>query len=63
MDSVEPLGGVFGSVIKAWFAKNEWPQIVAEQWPALKAPDRPWASQMSNCMQGKLTPKPSFFVA
>ena len=64
MDSVEPLGGVFGSVIKAWFAKNEWPQIVAEQVARAKGSKiGPWASQMSNCMQGKLTPKPSFFVA
>ena len=60
----EPQGGEFGAVIKAWFAKNGWPQIVAEQVARAKGSKiGPWASQMSNCMQGKLTPKPDFFVA
>lgn len=64
MEKAEPLGGEFGPVIKAWFAKNDWPQIVAEQVARSKGSKiGPWASQMSNCMQGKLTPKPSFFVA
>ena len=64
MGTSEPLGGSFGETIKTWFAKNDWPQIVAEQVARAKGSKiGPWASQMSNCMQGKLTPKPSFFVA
>lgn len=59
-----PSGKDFGFVIKAWFAKNEWPQVVAEQVARAKGSKiGPWASQMSNCMQGKLSPKPDFFVA
>ena len=58
----ELLGGDFGVVLKAWFAKNEWPQVVAEQVARAKGSKiGPWASQMSNCMQGKLQPKPDFF--
>ena len=54
----------FGAVLRAWFAQNEWPQMVAEQVARAKGSKiGPWASQMSNAMQGKLAPKPSFFVA
>jgi hypothetical protein len=54
----------FGTVLRAWFARNEWPQMVAEQVARAKGSKiGPWASQMSNAMQGKLSPKPSFFVA
>ena len=64
MAEATPKGGEFGSVIRAWFAKNEWPQVVAEQIARAKGSKiGPWASQMSNCMQGKLQPKPDFFKA
>ena len=54
----------FGEVLRAWFARNEWPQMVAEQVARAKGSKiGPWASQMSNAMQGKLEPKPPFFVA
>ena len=54
----------FGNVLRAWFAENEWPQMLAEQVARGKGSRiGPWASQMSNAMQGKLSPKPSFFVA
>ena len=54
----------FGTVLRAWFARNEWPQMVAEQVARAKGSKiGPWASQMSNAMQGKLEPKPPFFVA
>ena len=54
----------FGDVLRAWFARNEWPQMVAEQVARAKGSKiGPWASQMSNAMQGKLEPKPPFFVA
>lgn len=57
-------GGNFGSTIRAWFAQNGWPQVVAEQVARAKGSKiGPWASQMSNCMQGKLSPKPEFFRA
>ena len=54
----------FGEVLRAWFARNEWPQMVAEQVARAKGSKiGPWASQISNAMQGKLEPKPPFFVA
>ena len=54
----------FGEVLRAWFSRNEWPQMVAEQVARAKGSKiGPWASQMSNAMQGKLEPKPPFFVA
>ena len=54
----------FGEVLRAWFARNEWPQMVAEQVARAKGSKiGPWASQMSNAMQGKLEPKPPFFIA
>ena len=60
----QPLGGDFGQVLKAWFAQNQWPQILAERVARAKGSKiGPWASQMSNCMQGKIQPKPEFFRA
>ena len=54
----------FGDVLRTWFSQNEWPQMVAEQVARAKGSKiGPWASQMSNAMQGKLEPKPPFFVA
>ena len=58
------LGGDFGPVLKAWFKRNDWPQITAERVARAKGSAiGPWASQMSNSMQGKLEPKPAFFIA
>lgn len=54
----------FGEVLRAWFSRNEWPQIVTEQLAHAKGSTiGPWASQMSNAMQGKLEPKPGFFLS
>ena len=51
-------------VIKAWFKSNDWPQSVSEGLARAKGwTAGPWASQISICMSGRLTPKPAFFVA
>lgn len=53
-----------GPVIKAWFKANDWPQSVSEGLARAKGwTAGPWASQISICMAGRLTPKPAFFVA
>ena len=55
---------LLGPVIKAWFKVNEWPQSVSEGLARAKGwTAGPWASQISICMAGRLTPKPAFFVA
>ena len=60
----ETFGGEFGPVLKEWFRRNEWPQVVAERVARAKGSKiGPWASQMSNTMSGKLEPKPNFFKA
>ena len=54
----------FGSVLAAWFKKNEWPQSITESVAkALGWPNGPWASQMSTAVNGKIDPKPNFFLA
>ena len=60
----QAFGGEFGPVLKEWFRRNEWPQVVAERVARAKGSKiGPWASQMSNTMAGKLEPKPPFFKA
>ena len=60
----QTFGGEFGPVLKEWFRRNEWPQVVAERVARAKGSKiGPWASQMSNTMSGKLEPKPNFFKA
>ena len=55
---------LLGPVIKAWFKANDWPQSVSEGLARAKGwTAGPWASQISICMSGRLTPKPAFFVA
>ena len=57
-------GGDFGPVLKEWFRRNSWPQILAEKVAREKGSKiGPWASQMSNTMSGKTEPKPNFFKA
>ena len=53
---------LLGPVLKQWFASNEWPQSVSEGMARAKGwTAGPWASQISICMSGRLTPKPAFF--
>ena len=60
----EPYGNDLGPVLKEWFRRNSWTQIVAEKVAKAKESEiGPWASQISNTMAGKIQPKPSFFVA
>lgn len=55
---------LLGPVIKVWFKTNEWPQSVSEGLARAKGWEYgPWASQISICMAGRLTPKPPFFMA
>ena len=59
---MEDNSRLLGPVVKAWFARNEWPQSVSEGLARAKGWDcGPWASQISICMSGRLTPKPNFF--
>ena len=54
---------LLGPILKEWFAQNEWPQSVSEGLARSKGWELgPWASQISICMSGRLTPKPNFFV-
>jgi hypothetical protein len=60
MDNSELLG----PVLKAWFKQWDWPQSVTEGVARAKGWENgPWASQISICMSGRLTPKPAFFEA
>ena len=62
---MEPLkGGQFGPALKRWFASNNWPQSITQDWAnAAQSPNGPWASQISKAMNGKAEPKPEFFMA
>ena len=58
----EDNSSLLGPIVKAWFARNEWPQSVSEGLARSKGwTCGPWASQVSICMSGRLTPKPNFF--
>ena len=59
---IEDNSSLLGPIVKAWFARNEWPQSVSEGLSRAKGwTCGPWASQVSSCMSGRLTPKPNFF--
>ena len=54
---------LLGPVLKTWFKQWDWPQSVTEGVARAKGWENgPWASQISICMSGRLTPKPNFFV-
>jgi len=54
----------FGKGISRWCHKNEWPQSITEKVAkSLGLPGGPWASQISTAINGKLDPKPNFFIA
>ena len=53
----------FGDVLKAWFARNNWPQSITETWAKSCGIPGPWASQISPAINYKLDPKAAFFVA
>lgn len=55
---------LLGPVLKTWFKQWDWPQSVTEGVARAKGWESgPWASQISICMSGRLTPKPAFFVS
>ena len=54
---------VFGDVLKAWFARNQWPQSISETWAKSVGSPGPWASQISPAINCKLDPKVTFFIA
>lgn len=54
----------FGSVLKAWFRTNNWPQSVPEKLAKARGNKTgPWASQISHAMHDKHEPKVPFFLA
>lgn len=53
----------FGILVRQWFKRNSWPQDVPHRLAKFTGASGPWNSQMSQVMQGKLDPKPAFFVA
>ena len=53
----------FGNALKAWFARNSWPQSITETWAKSCGSPGPWASQISPAINYKLDPKAAFFVA
>ena len=69
MGKLDPAGSVsaerevFGDVLKAWFARNSWPQSITEAWAKSCGSPGPWASQISPAINYKLDPKAAFFVA
>ena len=54
----------FGKAILTWFKKNDWPQSITESVAKeIGIEGGPWASQVSTAINGKLDPKPAFFIA
>jgi hypothetical protein len=53
----------FGKLVRQWFKRNGWPQDVPHRLAKFTGAAGPWNSQVSQVMQGKLDPKPAFFVA
>ena len=54
----------FGTVLKAWFGINNWPQSVPERLAKARGNKTgPWASQISHAMKDKHEPKVPFFLA
>ena len=53
----------FGNALRAWFARNSWPQSITETWAKSCGSPGPWASQISPAINYKLDPKAAFFVA
>jgi len=54
----------FGKAILTCFKKNDWPQSITESVAKeIGIEGGPWASQVSTAINGKLDPKPAFFIA
>ena len=57
----------FALTLKRWFAANDWPQRITDEWAhdeGVHAPNGPWASQMCGAMKGAgYNPKAEFFLA
>ena len=50
--------------IKIWFAQNEWPQKITDDWAREAGSEMgPWASQLCLYLKGSLNPKAGFFIA
>ena len=54
---------VFAQAVLKWFAINDWPQRITEQWAKLADVPGPWASQISMCVNVRLEPRPQFFIS
>jgi hypothetical protein len=57
----------FALTLKRWFAANDWPQRITDEWAkdeGVNAPNGPWASQMCAAMKGDTySPRAEFFLA
>ena len=57
----------FALTLKRWFASNDWPQKITQDWAedaGVQNPHGPWASQMCGAMKASgYNPKAEFFLA
>ena len=57
----------FALTLKRWFASNDWPQKITQDWAedaGVQNPNGPWASQMCGAMAARgYNPKAQFFLA
>ena len=57
----------FALTLKRWFASNDWPQKITQDWAedaGVRNPNGPWASQMCGTMKAAgYNPKAQFFLA
>ena len=57
----------FALTLKRWFASNDWPQKITQDWAedaGVQNPNGPWASQMCGAMKAAgYNPKAQFFLA
>ena len=57
----------FALTLKRWFASNDWPQKITQDWAedaGVQNPHGPWASQMCGAMKADgYNPKAAFFLA
>ena len=58
---------VFALTVKRWFATNDWPQKITDDWakdPGVLNPHGPWASQVCGALKADgYNPKAQFFLA
>ncbi len=53
----------FGVIMKGWFKWNRWSQEVPHAFAQQRKLNGPWGSQISLLMNGRMDPKPQFFMS